>query len=141
MDPTQSLTWLREYQLPNPKPSKLMITDPQNLTRRQIGRLKKSKGPKSFHAQSSKAQFNSQQNKTDFQAPFPALITTPTLIPQPNLPFPEKQNDQDEQNDPTNEIKKQIFLTTPDGSAINDDPPQLPTPFIDSITNAEPSQS
>jgi len=141
MDPAQRLTWFREHQLPNQKPSKLMLTDSQDLTRRQIGRLKKSKGPKSFHAQSSKAQFNSKQNKTDFQSPFPALTTTPTQIPQPNLPFPEKRSYQDQHND-QKETKKRKFESTPDEPATNDDPPlQSPTPFIDDITTFDPSQA
>jgi hypothetical protein len=139
MDPAQRLNWLREHQLPNQKPSKLMLTDSQDLTRRQIGRLKKSKGPKSFHAQSSKAQFNSKQNKTDFQSPFPALTITPTLIPQLNLPFTGKQSYHDQQND-SNEAKNKKLENVPDDSAISDDPPlQPPTPFIDDITTFNPS--
>ena len=43
MDPAQCLTWLRENQLPNQKPSKLILTDAQNLSYRQIDRLKKLK--------------------------------------------------------------------------------------------------
>jgi hypothetical protein len=112
MDPAQRLTWLREHQLPNQKPSKLLLTDSQDLTRRQIGRLKKSKGPESFHAQSSKTQFDSQQNKADLQSPFHAFTTSPTQIPQPNLPFPEKRSYQEQHNDPKETKKRKLKVHT-----------------------------
>ena len=52
MNPAQRLIWLREHQLPNQEPSKLMLTDTQNLTRHQIYKLQHFKRPKLLHAQS-----------------------------------------------------------------------------------------
>jgi hypothetical protein len=51
MDPAQRLNWLREHQLPNQRPSKLMLTDAQDLTRRQIDRIKRLKRPELFYTQ------------------------------------------------------------------------------------------
>jgi hypothetical protein len=112
LDPAQRFTWLREHQLPNQKPSKLILTNLQDLTRRQITNLKKIKRPKSFHAQSSKDQINLQQIETDLEPPLPTLIATSTKTPQPNLPFPEKRNDQDQLENP-NETKKQKLKDFP----------------------------
>jgi hypothetical protein len=140
MDPIQRHTWLREHQLPNQKPSKLMVTETQNLTRNQILTLQNFERPRLFHAQLPKDQTNLQQAATDIQSPPHTLTTTPQT-PQPLLSFLEKRNYQDEQNDP-NETKKQKSDNTPDESAINNDPPpQPPTPFINSTTIIDPSQT
>jgi len=141
MDPAQRLNWLREHQLPTQKPSKLILTDSQDLSRRQIDRLKRIKRPKSFHTQSSKEQFDSQQIETDSQSPLPTLTITPTQILQPNLTSLEKRNYHDHQTD-SNEAKKQRLENTPDNSTTNDNPPpQSPTPFIDDTTTSDLSQA
>jgi len=140
MDPIQRHTWLREHQLPNQKPSKLMVTETQNLTRNQILTLQTFERPRLFHAQLPKDQTNLQQAATDIQSPPHTLTITPQT-PQPLLSFLEKQNYQDEQNDP-NETKKQKSDNAPDESAINNDPPpQPPTPFNNSTTIIDPSQT
>ena len=115
MDPIQRHTWLREHQLPNQKPSKLMVTETQNLTRNQILTLQNFERPRLFHAQSPNDQTNLQQTATDLQSPPHTLTTTPQ-IPQPLLSFLEKRNYQDEQSDP-NETKKQKSENAPDESA------------------------
>ena len=115
MDPAQRLTWLREHQLPNQKPSKLKLTDTQNLTRHQIYKLQFFKRPKLLHTQSSEDQTDLQRIVTDLQSPIPMLTTTPTQIPQPNLLFLEKRNDQDEQKDP-NKTKKHKLENAPDAT-------------------------
>ena len=141
MDPAQRLTWLREHQLPNQKPSKLILTNLQDLTRRQITNLKKIKRPKSFHVQSSKDQINQQRIETDFESSLSTLIATPTKTPQSNLTSPGKRNDQDQLENP-NETKKQKLEDKPSDSATNNDPlPQPPTPFIDGTTTFDPSQT
>jgi len=141
MDPIQRHIWLREHQLPNQKPSKLMVTETQNLTRNQILTLQNFEKPRLFHAQSSKDQTNLQQTATDLQSPPHTLTTNPTQTPQPFLSFPVKRTYQDEQSDP-NETKKQKSDNAPDESAINNDPPpQPPTPFNNSTTIIDPSHT
>jgi hypothetical protein len=54
MDPNQRLIWLREHPLPNKNPFKLILTYAQDLTRRQIDRIKRLKRPKLFYSQPSK---------------------------------------------------------------------------------------
>jgi len=71
IDPNQHLIWLREHQAPNQKPFKLILTDAQDLTRRQIYKLIKFKRPKSFHAQPPKNQLDSTPTETDSQSPLP----------------------------------------------------------------------
>ena len=71
MDPNQRLIWLREHQAPNQKPFKLILTDVQDLTRRQIYKLQKFKRPKSFHAQPPKNQLDSTPTETDSHSPLP----------------------------------------------------------------------
>ena len=89
MDPNQRLIWLREHQLPNQKPSKLILTDVQDLSYRQTDRLNKIKRPKSFHTQSSKNQLESKQAETDSQSPLPTEHTCSTdTLQQTQLPDP-----------------------------------------------------
>jgi hypothetical protein len=91
MDPTQRHTWLREHKLPNQKPSKLMLTETQNLTRNQILTLQNFERPRLFRTQSSKDQTDLQQTVTDLQSP-PHILTTTPQTPQPIFYFPEKRN-------------------------------------------------
>ena len=107
MDPIQRHTWLREHQLPNQKPSKLMLTETQNLTRNQIYTLQNFERPRLLRAQSSKDQTDLQQTVTNLQSPPHILTKTPTQIPQPILSFPEKRNYHDEQIYPNEKKKNQ----------------------------------
>ena len=135
MDPNQRLIWLREHQLPNQKPSKLILTDNQDLTRRQINNLRKIKRPKHFHVQSPKDQPDLQQTETY------SHTTTPIQISQPTLPSPEKRNYQEQQDDP-NEAKKQKSEDVSDEFFTNKDPPsKSPSPIIDGTTTLDPSQT
>jgi hypothetical protein len=141
MDPAQRLNWLREHQLPNKKPSKLTLTDAQDLSRRQIDKLKKFKRPKLFYAKSLKNQLDSKHAEIAPTSPPPALFITHTQILQPNLTSLEKREYHDQQSD-SNEAKKQRSENTPDNSTtIDDPPPQSPTPFIDDTTTSDLSQA
>jgi hypothetical protein len=78
MDPNQRLIWLREHPLPNKTPFKLILTDAQDLTRRQIDRIKRLKRPKLFYAQPSKNQLDSKHTETDSQSPLPVPYLSST---------------------------------------------------------------
>ena len=89
MDPNQRLIWLREHPLPNQKPSKLLLTDAQDLSYRQIDRLKKIKRPKSFHTLSSINQRDSTPAEADTQLPLPIEHPCSTdTLQQTQLPDP-----------------------------------------------------
>ena len=66
-----------------------MLKDAQDLTHRQIDRIKRLKRPKLFYAQSSKNQLDSKQAETDSQSPLPVEhpYSTDTLQ-QTQLPNP-----------------------------------------------------
>ena len=111
MDPNQRLIWLREHQLPNQKPSKLILTDVQDLSYRQIDRLKKIKRPKSFHTHSSKNQLESKQAETDSQSPLSTehpFSTDPlqqTQLPDPYISSTDEYSDSES---PSSDIEEPL---------------------------------
>ena len=119
MDPNQRLIWLREHPLPNKNPFKLILTNAQDLTRRQIDRIKRLKRPKLFYAQPSKNQLDSKQAETDSQSPLPTEhpCSTDTLqqtqFPDPYISSTDEYSDSESSGSDIEEPVSYTHLTLP----------------------------
>jgi hypothetical protein len=121
MDPAQRHAWLRDHQLPNKDPCKLELTNTQDLTRRQIRKLKRLKQPETFHNQSSSSEPNQLTSLPEPQTFDPALTINPNQLSEPTLPPPRKRNLLNHQYD-LDGTKKPRPEYTPDIYATNEDP-------------------